>query len=133
MAHTTPAAAPDKAKAKKPEKPYDGFPLFAHATGRWAKKIRGSFHYFGPWDDPDGALAKYLDQRDDLHAGRTPRVKSDGLTVRELVNHFLTSKQRSLDASEIVRRTFDEYHTTCARLGKAFGLARLMEIGRAHV
>src|SRR5688572_22021196 len=46
-------------KPTKPTKPYPEFPLFPHATNRWAKKIRGQLHYFGPWSDPDGALKKY--------------------------------------------------------------------------
>lgn len=44
---------------EKPAKPYPGYPLFAHATRRWAKKIAGKTEYFGPWDDPDGAEARY--------------------------------------------------------------------------
>jgi hypothetical protein len=70
-------------------------------------------HYFGSWDDPDAALEKYPAQKDDLHAGRTPRVKTDGLIVRDLLNRFMTSKQHLLDAREITPRTFAEYHATC--------------------
>ena len=111
----------------KPAKPYDGFPLFAHATKRWAKKIRGKLHYFGPWDDPQGALDKYLEQKDDLYAGRKPRTPSEGLMLRHLLNRFLTAKQSLVDTGEIVVRTFRDYHATCKTIGEAFGFTRVVE------
>jgi integrase len=111
----------------KPAKPYPDFPLFPHATKRWAKKIRGKMCYFGPWEDADSALRKYQEQRDDLHAGRTPRVQSDGLTVRDLVNRFLTVKKQLLDAREIMPRTFQDYHGSCGRAAACFGLTRLVD------
>ena len=39
-----------------PVKPRKDFPLYAHASGRWAKKVRGVTRFFGPWDDPQGAI-----------------------------------------------------------------------------
>ena len=116
-----------KRSAKKPAKPYADFPLFPHATRRWAKKIKGKLHYFGPWDDPDGALQNYLDQRDDLHAGRTPRARTNGLTIRELCNRFLTSKRHLLDNGEITDRTFHDYYSTCERVVSTFGRTRPVE------
>jgi integrase len=113
-------------KPKKPAKPYEDFPLFPHATKRWAKKIRGKMHYFGPWDDWKSALAKYQEQKDDLHAGRTPRVRGEGFTVRDLVNRFLTFKRHQLTTREITPRTFKDYYATCERFVTAFGLLRLV-------
>jgi hypothetical protein len=98
-------------KAGKPDKPYPEFPLFAHAaTRRWAKKIRGQLHYFGPWDKPQEALQRYLDQKDDLFAGRKPRPQDGRLTVEDLVNKFLAFKKGladSGDRSESVARFAD--------------------------
>src|SRR6476659_6143930 len=97
-----------RTKAGKPPKPYPDFPLFPHATGRWAKKIRGQMHYFGSWADPDAALRKYLDQKDALHAGRRPRPEAEGVTVKALANAFLTHKQVLLAAGELTARTWSE-------------------------
>jgi hypothetical protein len=110
--------------AGKPPKPYADFPLFPHATGRWAKKIRGKTHYFGPWGDADAALQLYVDQRDDLYAGRIPRSPQQGLTVRDLCNAFLTSKQLLRDNGELKDRTFHDYHATCESIVKVFGRGR---------
>jgi integrase len=110
----------------KPAKPYADFPLFPHATKRWAKKIRGKLHYFGPWDDPDGALRRFLEQRDALYAGRTPRTEPDGLILRELLNRFLTSKRHLVDTGDLQPCSFADYHATCKRVADVFGLDRLV-------
>ena len=117
---STPAIA---GKPTKPNKPYADFPLFPHAAGVWAKKIRGKMHYFGPWSEPDAALTKYLDEKDALHAGRKPRPDATALTVKDVANGFLNHKQALLDAGELSPHTFANYKratdTMVAHIGKA--------------
>jgi integrase len=112
---------------QKPRKPYPDFPLFPHATKRWAKKIRGKTRYFGPWDDWQAALEKFQEQREDLYAGRTPRVNQEGLTVADLCNRFLTAKEIQRDAGDIRPQTFVDYVVTCKLIIDAFGKTRLVE------
>src|SRR5262245_45121972 len=110
----------------KPAKPYPEFPLFPHATGRWAKKIRGKTHYFGPWSDPDGALRKYLAEKDALHAGRKPRPGPDALTVKGAANDFLNGKQALVAAGELSPRTWAGYKIAADELVRHLGKARLV-------
>jgi integrase len=114
-------------RSDRPDKPYPEFPLFAHDTRRWAKKIRGKLHYFGPWNDPDAALKKYTEQRDDLHAGRTPRVQGEGFTVEDLLDRFYHTKKLLCEAGELSPRTLADYHATGQRIQEAFGRTRLVE------
>ncbi|VTR96134.1 site-specific recombinase : Uncharacterized protein OS=Blastopirellula marina DSM 3645 GN=DSM3645_10342 PE=4 SV=1: Phage_integrase [Gemmata massiliana] len=109
----------------KPNKPHPDFPLFPHATKRWAKKIRGKMHYFGPWDDPDGALKKYHAQKEALHAGRKPREVSEGVTIKDLCNAFLNHKKALLDAGDIAARTWLNYVETTKMVVEQFGKNRL--------
>jgi integrase len=104
------------------------------------KKIRGKFHYFGRWANlvngkleripGDGwkeALEEYKAVADDLHAGRTPRVKDDGLTVAALCNRFLTAKLRKQAAGELGERMFQEYKEITDLIVAAFGKTRLVD------
>ena len=81
--------------------------------------------YFGPWDDPDAALAKWLRQKDDLLAGREPS-NGEGLTIRQLANRFLTSKKRLVESGELTPRTLDDYERTCARVLETLGPSRIV-------
>ena len=103
-----------KASINRPQKPYPDFPLSPHPSGMWQKKIRGKIHYFGRWgrirngkmeriegNGWQAGLELYKAQADDLHAGRTPRIKPDGTTVANLCNQFLTAKLRLMESGEI--------------------------------
>jgi integrase len=73
------------------------------------------------------ALELYKRQADDLHAGRTPRVAADGLTVATLCNHFLTAKTRKVEAGELTPRMFAEYKLMTDMVVSGFGATRLVD------
>ena len=112
--------------AAKPKKPYAEFPLFAHPNGQWSKKIKGKPWYFGRWADPETALQRYLDEVDDIHAGRDPRrqgaaITSDTVTVAEMCNHFLTTMDRKREAGDVTNRHFCDYKKSCKIIVTHFG------------
>jgi integrase len=137
---STPAAEPGKppdasepadtratpAPGGKPAKPSADFPLFPHATGRWAKKIRGKLHYFGPWSDPDGALTRYNEQKEALHAGRKPRPDPEAVTVKEVANAFLRAKKSLMKCGELSPHTFANYRRAAEALVSHTGKTRLV-------
>jgi integrase len=123
---TTPPTPATRSARIKPPKPYPDFPLFPHDAGVWAKKIRGKMHYFGRWDDPDGALKKYLEQKDDLHAGPTPasQTATEAATVKDVGNAFLNAKAARVESGELSQRMFLDYKETCDLVVSHFGKNR---------
>jgi integrase len=124
----------------RPKKPYPDFPLSPHPSGTWQKKIRRKIHYFGRWGrvvkgklvrvEGDGwkeALELYKAQADDLHAGRSPRAKGEGLTVAGLCNAFLTAKLRKRTSGELGDRMFEDYRQITDLTVGAFGKTRLVD------
>jgi integrase len=121
--HPTTAAA--SGKPARPAKPYPEFPLTAHPAGYWCKKIRGKIHYFGPWSDPEGALDKYLAEKDALHAGRKARPETGAATIKDVVNAFLFAKEALVDTGELSPRTWADYKRVCDLVLAHFGKGRL--------
>jgi hypothetical protein len=73
------------------------FPLWITSSGRFTRKIRGKHYYFGNIrQDPAGvqALAKWNHDKEDLLAGRPPRV---ALFNEAAVEYMLGQCRKSLD------------------------------------
>ena len=103
----------------KPRKPYPEFPLSYHKCGQWVKKIRGKLHYFGT--DAEAALQKYLNERDDLQAGRKPQGTTVGLCLADMINTYLADAKARRDAGELSPLSFRDYKWTGEQVVDFFG------------
>lgn len=132
----------------KPEKPYEGYPLFPHASGRWAKKIRQRMYFFGRWGNKRGdqivpvanveassrqALEEFNRQWPYLSQGLTPPTADDGsgCTIRGLCDAFLTAKRTAwrtascpLTPTPSIRRRANCWSLTSGRIAESTASAR---------
>jgi len=99
--------------------------LYAHAAGQWAKKIRGRVVYFGKWDDPAAALARYQAERANLEAGKTTKEETQP-TIKSVVNHFLNNKQARLDTGELSHHSWIDYKAVADEVIREFGKQRIV-------
>ena len=130
-------------KKRAARKPYDGFPLTAHPTGRWCKKCKPpgadstKTYYFGStagWPKKTAeseaawkaAIAKYNREWPFIIEGRTPPVEAgstdDVCTLRTLCNQFLESKRNKLAADDLTELSYRDYYRSCQRMIDHFGL-----------
>lgn len=111
----------------KPSKPTPDYPLFSHASGKWAKKINGTIRYFGSWKNPppgdaDGsahALAEYERFLSQRQSSIVPSV-----TIEYALNSFLNAKLSAVRSGKIEERTYLEHQRTCSRFAKFLGKQR---------
>lgn len=138
-AKSTAAAA--ARKPSRPEKPYEGYPLLFHASGRIAKKVRGKLHYFGRWghkcgdrivpvdDVPAAAATAKLEfdrQWPYLKEGRTAPASGseqqpEYCTMQDLCNAFWKSKKAAMLCNDLSPRSFRDYELTTDLLVAHFG------------
>lgn len=118
----------ESCNTEKPAKPYKDFPLYAHRSGRWAKKIRGQTRYFGPWRDPKGALERYKVEADYWQSGRLPPENTDGYSVGDLVNDFLEHRSGRVQSGELTQRSWNDYQQTGVRVIECLGRHTPVEI-----
>lgn len=108
-------------RGPKPKKPYPKFPLTAHASGTWCKKVGGKQYHFGPWHDPKGALKNWEREAPRLRQGRRPAAEGDAQIVRTLCNRWLVERLKDLDGAKITSGYFNQCRRAVRMLLKSVG------------
>jgi integrase len=106
------------------------FPLSPHfPSGQWYKTRRRRVYYFGPLDDPQGALDYYRQQQANFTAGRdlAPPGEDDRLNVATAVNAYLTAAKRRMQAGELKAFTYDRAKKVGGEIVAEFGRHRAVD------
>ncbi len=101
-----------------------GFPLTPHPNGQWCKRIRGVIHYFGPLDDKEGSLNLWLEEKDDLLAGREPASRLEGYSLGELCDEHLADCEERVEVGKMARWSLKDF-TLARRMIDAAGVANV--------
>jgi len=109
-------------------KPYKGFPLTFHPTGRFCKKAKGRTHYYGKVADGwEAALENFQRFWPFDSTGRArPLGDGDGLTVARMCDHYYEAKRSKHEAGELARSSLADYDETCKGIAAALKGQRLV-------
>jgi integrase len=126
-------------KLRPPKPAVKHFPLYAHATGNWCKKVDGDHKSFGRWGrivngqmtivaGPSGALdgdwqAALANYNAWVETGGRPR-DPETVTVNNACSQFYAAKQAKCDAGELAPEGLAEYDRVNRLIVGAFGRNR---------
>lgn len=122
-----------KSAAQKPPKVRKDFPLWVHPSGRWCKKVRSKFHYFGYVAEvsPENAEAEWDRTKEYLRRGETPPPPDDDatdrLTVKGLFDQFLSDCKQRVASGEMQPVTLSDYKRVCQRFADIVGKDRAVD------
>lgn len=98
--------------------PIERFPTKPRKDGRFEKRIRGELHYFGSGGDRVAALREYNRVKDDLYAGRAPKLgieQMEEVTLKHLGNWFVDEKNAECKAGNITDGWRRDYKSAIRR------------------
>ena len=123
---TPPKLTASNAKPAKQAWPYPEITTMTCdlARNQWVKRIRGKLYSFGVLADPEAALKRYQADGPALHAGLERQIRSDGITVGEVIGLFLQSKSADVKTGKIQSKTYGDYEDTACRVAEFFGIKR---------
>ncbi len=108
---------------EKPAKPRADYPMFAHPSGQWARKINKRLYYFGIWADPVAAEERHDKEYGYLKRGEIPPPIDvrDGCTVKKLADAFMDAKEAKVASGDFSQLTWNLYFKALKRLVDHFG------------